>query len=77
MTGIVVLAVRHYAILLGVPPGDPAAWALPASYGVVAVIGLAWALLLRARRPHVYAAIGLGAHAVAVRLGHGADGVPQ
>jgi len=28
------------------------------------VIGLAWGLVLRARRPQVYAAIGLGAHAV-------------
>src|ERR1039458_9901533 len=30
--GIVVLAVLHYATLLGVPPGSVAAWALPASY---------------------------------------------
>ena len=37
LTGIVVLAVLHYATLLGVPPGSPAAWALPASYAVVAV----------------------------------------
>ena len=68
LTAIVVLAVQHYADLLGVPPGDPAAWALPASYGVVAVIGLGWGLILKARRPDIYAAIGLGAHAVTGRL---------
>jgi amino acid transporter len=62
---IVVLAVLHYATLLGVPPGSPAAWALPASYAVVAVGGLGWALVLKSRRPQVYATIGLGAHAAA------------
>ena len=61
---IVVLAVLHYATLLGVPPGSPAAWALPASYAAVAALGLGWGLVLRARRPQVYATIGLGAHAV-------------
>jgi amino acid transporter len=60
---IVVLAVLHYATLLGVPSGSPAAWALPASYAVVAVAGLGWGLVLRSRRPQVYATIGLGAHA--------------
>ncbi len=64
LTGIVVLAVQHYALLLGVPPGSPAAWALPGGYAAVATAGLAWALILKARRPQVYAAIGLGAHAV-------------
>jgi amino acid transporter len=64
LAGIAVLAVQNYAILLGVRPGAVAAWALPAAYGAVAVTGLAWALVLRARRPQVYARIGLGAHAV-------------
>ena len=62
--GIVVLAVLHYATLLGVPPGSVAAWALPASYAAAAVAGLGWGLLLRTRRPQVYATVGLGAHAV-------------
>jgi len=61
---IVVLAVLHYATLLGVPSGSPAAWALPSSYAAVAAGGLGWALVLRARRPTVYATIGLGAHAI-------------
>jgi amino acid transporter len=62
--GLVVLAVLHYATLLGVPPGSTAAWALPASYAAAAVAGLGWGLFLRARRPQVYATVGLGAHAV-------------
>ena len=61
------LAVLHYATLLGVPPGAAAAWALPASYAVLAVAGLAWGLVIKVRRPAVYAAIGLGAHAVSVQ----------
>jgi amino acid transporter len=68
LAGIAVLAVLHYGTLLGVGPGDPAAWALPASYAVVAVIGLGWGLILRTRRPRVYAALGLGAHAVTGQL---------
>jgi peptidoglycan/LPS O-acetylase OafA/YrhL len=71
---IVVLAVLHYATLLGVPPGSPAAWALPASYAAVAVAGLGWGLMLRSRRPQVYATIGLGAHAATSQrtpFGHG------
>jgi amino acid transporter len=63
LAGIVVLAVLHYGTLLGVAPGSPAAWMLPASYAVVAVIGLCWGTVLRVRRPQVYSAIGLGAHA--------------
>jgi amino acid transporter len=68
LAGIVVLAVLNYHTLLGVPPGDLAAWALPASYALIAVTGLAWALVLRARRPQVYARIGLGAHVVTGQL---------
>jgi hypothetical protein len=63
LAGIVVLAVLHYGTLLGVAPGSPAAWMLPASYAVVAAIGLCWGAVLRIRRPQVYATIGLGAHA--------------
>ena len=69
LTGIVVLALRNYATLLGVRPGDPAAWALPASYAAVAFAGIGWGLLLKARRPDRYASVGLGPRAVAARLG--------
>jgi amino acid transporter len=64
LTGIAVLAVQHYAILLGVPPANAAAWVLPGCYGVVAVAGLGWGLVLKTRRPQVYATIGLGPHAI-------------
>jgi amino acid transporter len=68
LAGIVVLAVAHYATLLGVPAGATAAWALPASYAVAAATGLAWGLALKIWRPQAYAAIGLGAHAVTGQL---------
>lgn len=73
LTGIVVLAALHYATLLGVPAGAPAAWALPASYAATALLGLGWGLLLKLRRPRTYAAIGLGAHAVTGQLTPAAD----
>jgi amino acid transporter len=60
---MIVLALLHYDTLLGVSSSNPAAWALPVSYVVIAVIGIAWGLILKASRPQVYASIGLGAHA--------------
>jgi hypothetical protein len=63
-TGIVAMAVLHYNTLLGVPSGAVAAWALAASYAVVALIGAAWGLILKARRPRTYSTIGLGTHSV-------------
>ncbi|MFI5068950.1 MAG: APC family permease, partial [Streptosporangiales bacterium] len=72
--GLVVLAATHYATLLGVPAGTAAAWALPASYAAIAVTGLAWGLILKRRRPHVYAAIGLGAHAATGQLTPASEG---
>jgi amino acid transporter len=72
LTVIAVLAIAHYSTLLGVAPGSPAAWALPAGYGIVAAAGLTWGVILRARRPDVYQAIGLGAHAATARAARGA-----
>jgi amino acid transporter len=66
LTGLAVLAVLHYGTLLGVQTGA-APWALPAAYAVLAAAGLGWGLILKTRRPHVYAAIGLGPHAVTRR----------
>jgi amino acid transporter len=77
LADIVVLAVLHYGTLLGVPAGATAAWALLASYAAVAVIGLAWGLILKARRPQTYAAIGLGAHAVTGQLTPASQGTPS
>lgn len=74
LTGIVILAVRNYATLLGVPPSSAAAWALPASYAVAAAIGLTWGLALKIRRPDLYGTVGLGANAVTARLRANDDG---
>jgi amino acid transporter len=63
LAGVAVLAVLHYNTLLGVLPGHPAAWALPAAYAAVAAIGAVWGVILKARRPQTYATIGLGPHA--------------
>jgi amino acid transporter len=68
LTVIVVLAVAHYATLLGVAPGSPAAWLLPASFAATALVGLAWAAVIRYRRPDIYATIGLGAAAATRQL---------
>jgi amino acid transporter len=72
LTVIVVLAATHYATLLGVPPGSPAAWILPATYAVAALTGLCWGAVLRVRRPRVHATIGLGASAVTQATTQGA-----
>jgi hypothetical protein len=68
LTVIVILAVMHYATLLGVAPGGPAAWLLPASFAAAAVSGLCWAAFLRSRRPDIYATIGLGPAAITGQL---------
>lgn len=54
-------AATQFPTLLAVEPGDWRGWAFPASFALVALIGVAYALFLRARRPEVYAHIGLGA----------------
>jgi amino acid transporter len=61
----IVLAIMRFGTVLGTGPGNPAAWLLPAAFGVAAAAGLCWGAYLRARRPDVYATIGLGAHAAA------------
>ena len=63
LTVLAVLAVQHYGTLVGVSPGAPAAWALPAGFAVLAAAGAAWGLALRAYRPQVYRTIGLGVYA--------------
>jgi amino acid transporter len=70
------LVVSNYATLLGVPPGSPASRWLPASYALAAALGLAWALGLKATRPQVYRAIGLGPEAVTGRAHSDLPGEP-
>jgi amino acid transporter len=63
LAAAIVLAIAHFGTLLGTGPGNPAAWLLPAVFAAAALAGLCWGVFLRARRPAVYATIGLGAHA--------------
>ncbi|WP_433287035.1 APC family permease [Pseudonocardia sp. CA-142604] len=55
------LAVTNVATLFGVEPGSKPTWAVPLTFGVVALAGMGWALALRGRRPKLYFGIGLGA----------------
>jgi amino acid transporter len=61
LVGMTYLALTNIATLFGVEPGSAPTWVVPLAYGVVALAGIAWALVLRATRPQVYAGIGLGA----------------
>ncbi|MFI1996078.1 APC family permease [Actinoplanes sp. NPDC020271] len=59
---ILAITLQQFHVLLGVEPSSPWRWIFPAAFGVTAVLGMVWALYLRAARPAVYAAIGAGAH---------------
>lgn len=63
---VVYLALSNFATLLGVGPDSPARWIVPVVYLAAALLGIAWGLILRATRPVVYSAIGLGAKSVIV-----------
>lgn len=69
---VLVLAIANFDIVLGVAPDNNVRWIVPIAYGVAAVLGFMYGLLLKARRPDVYASIGLGANA-ATGLGLRAD----
>jgi amino acid transporter len=47
--------------LLQVSDDSPFQWLIPVLYAAVALVGFGWALIMRAARPEVYAAIGRGA----------------
>jgi amino acid transporter len=65
---ILVVTVEQFDTLLGVPATSPLRWWFPASYGIAATVGLAFALVLRRSRPDVYQAIGLGAESASAPL---------
>ncbi|WP_426508700.1 APC family permease [Dactylosporangium sp. McL0621] len=60
----------NFGLLLGIPPDakNAAVWAFPATYGIAAVIGIVWALILRGLNRQDYEAIGLGARANTARI---------
>jgi amino acid transporter len=61
LLGMTYLALTNIATLFGVEPGSPPTWVVPLAYAVLALAGVAWALVLRHTRPAVYDGIGLGA----------------
>jgi amino acid transporter len=61
---VVYYAVSGFSDLLGVTPDDPLRWIIPACYPAVAILGILWALILKATKPNVYQSIGLGANSV-------------
>jgi amino acid transporter len=68
LIAMVWLAVANYNILLGVAPSSDLAWMFPAVYAVAAVLGVAWAAVLKVMRPEVYGNIGLGGETVGQRM---------
>ena len=48
---VVVLALDNIDVLLGVPPDHALVWAVPATFAIVAALGLGWGLILRSTRP--------------------------
>jgi amino acid transporter len=64
--GILVLVLANFATLLGVPESSPLRWGIPASFVVVGLAGIGYGLMLKIRRPQVYASIGLGAKSAEV-----------
>lgn len=63
LMAMVWLCLRNYSTLLGVAPGSRAAWMLPGVYPAAFALGLAWALVLKTRRPEVYQQIGQRSYA--------------
>ncbi|WFE64968.1 APC family permease [Micromonospora sp. WMMD714] len=68
LAAMVAVAVANFATLLGVAPDSALRWIIPGVYPVAALIGLLWGLVLRSRRPDVYARIGRGAESVSTTL---------
>ncbi|MGC7101173.1 APC family permease [Amycolatopsis lurida] len=66
---VLVLVLANFGTLLGTPPESPLPWLVPTIYGLAGLAGVLWALVLRIRRPLVYAAIGLGAKSPASLTG--------
>ncbi|WP_323747137.1 APC family permease [Catenulispora pinisilvae] len=59
------LCINHFDVLLNVAPGSLPTKVLPGLFGIAAVIGAGWGLVLKHRQPEAYAAIGLGSAAMA------------
>ncbi|MFG2297462.1 APC family permease [Streptomyces sp. NPDC048603] len=60
LLGIAVYTVKDFGVLVGAGDGSALNWMLPGVIGATAVLGLAYGLVLRSRRPETHARIGLG-----------------
>jgi amino acid transporter len=69
---VVFLVVANFATLLSVAEDSPLRWGVPVVYLITILLGVVWGLVLRARRPDVYATIGLGARSVTASASGGA-----
>jgi amino acid transporter len=61
---IIGLTLINFDTVLGVAPDSVLRWILPGIFVVALVFGVAWARLLKATKPEVYANIGFGAQVV-------------
>ncbi|MEU8284124.1 APC family permease [Micromonospora sp. NPDC048905] len=68
LAAILAVTVQEFDTLLGVHPHSPLRWLIPTTYAIVALGGVTWALILRAAKPDVYDAIGLGAQSAIASL---------
>lgn len=64
LSTMVFFAVKDFNSLLGVEADHPLRWIVPGLYPALFILGVIWALVLKASRPDVYQAIGLGANSV-------------
>lgn len=69
LAAILAITIAELDALLNVDASSPVRWAFPVAYTVAAVLGVGWAVVLRAVRPGVYAAVGLGADAFTTNTG--------
>lgn len=67
LIAVLVGALNNVPALLGVPEGHPLTWVVPAALVGTLVLGIAWANVLRVRRPDIYLYIGLGPRRSAAR----------
>ncbi|HEV2783205.1 MAG TPA: APC family permease [Actinophytocola sp.] len=72
LVAVLVLVIDNFATLLAVAEDSPLRWGVPIFYAVTILAGVVWGLVLRARRPEIYATIGLGARSVTVTAASGA-----
>jgi amino acid transporter len=75
---VLYLAVDNFATLLGPPvtADSTLTWALPAVFPAAMLVGVLWALALRATSPRTYASIGLGGNASAMSTMTGSVPLP-